>query len=165
MKNNLLIIFILLITGCSKQLPECSSVEILDMIRSSYHKHNGSNNELIDFKLEMTTTISTDKETGSKKCITNATASYKKPVIDWLNEKDRRDWLNAIEFIVLNAIYSEMNDVKKTEVQYSIFRDEQNNSYFIKYHNNWIEGDLDLGFKYIQDKYKKSNSENKKSEN
>ena len=175
MKNNLLIIFILLITGCSKQLPECSSEEILDLIRSSYHENNRNNSELTDLKFEMTTTISTDKETGSKNCITNATATFKNPVIELINAKENEDLNLAIGLLLGETRFVRKTEVQysifrdeQTEVQYSIFRDEQNSSYFIKYNNNWTDN-LDFGFvlqviKSVIDN-KKSGNSNKESEN
>jgi len=155
MKKTILIIFLIFIAGCSKQqLPECASIEVQDLLRSGYHKKYGSNNELVEIKFDMTTTTSTDKETGSKSCISNATVSFKKPVVDYLIEK-------GIPYLGLCNMYGECKEIfwskeigsRTTEVQYSIFKNEQDKSYFIKF-NDWINK-TNVGFEIIKEGYQK----------
>jgi len=147
MKKTILIIFLIFIAGCSKQqLPECASIEVQDLLRSGYHKEYGSNNELLEIKFDMTTTTSTDKDTGSKSCISSATVSFNKPIVDYLTAR-------GTPYLV---------DSKTTEVQYSIFKNEQDKSYFIKF-NDWIRK-TNIGFKNIKEGYQINIEDEKKRE-
>lgn len=158
------------ISGCGKDLPECSSELAQKLLRNAYYEKYNLNENIVKISFQMTSTEAVNKELGFRECRTQVTVGYSDEVWRKIQENQELIKSNPWFELVANGYRQQGKNFgreKSSNIQYKVKTDEKTKENFISYNAYWLI-ETDLSYEIwkesdsSKDKHSRMRDENKK---